>query len=353
MEDPSAAASGTSAPPVMPAAPMSAGAAAGGSRPGLAGAGPPINHESSGSAKAAARPAAPRRQAARPARPAQEQRPEAAAAAEPIPVTSARAERDAVAEAAAPESVRRRDDPLRLARRIAAALNAPDGAGGRLMGFFWLTAVTTDGTIVVANSYALAFIPEGVELPEQVQMASADEAIPAAERASWATEPLMALQRWATHHGKTLRAVIATADQFAGSDPGAAKVVLEPDDIPASGDMTGRSRLEVVDPGAAERLAATPDTGLADLLPPAQAGAPTDPRRALWMEVMKSVAMRAADSQAAHLKAFGAYVVAAREGCRTEAHSAGTPEDKRAALADWLYWKHLAALMDSVYSPSG
>jgi hypothetical protein len=50
---------------------------------------------------------------------------------------------------------------------------------------------------------------------------------------------------------------------------GAAKVVLEPDNILDSGDMTGRSRLEVVNPEAAKRLSATGNLRLTDLLPPA------------------------------------------------------------------------------------
>ena len=65
----------------------------------------------------------------------------------------------------------------------------------------------------------------------------------------------MAVQGWAAHHNTKLRAVIGTEKQLANSDAGAAKIVLKPDDIPDSGEMIGRSRLEVVDPAAAERLA--------------------------------------------------------------------------------------------------
>lgn len=340
--DDSASAAATPSAPVMPGAPMSPSAPGAGSGAGGKGVRPAVASQPS-APNAAARPA-PRRTAAPAPAPTREDQP---IMVPPIPVSAARAERDAVAEAAAPESVRRRDDPLRLARRIAAALNAPRAPGRRFMGFFWLTGVTTDGTIVVANSYALAFIPEGVALPEQVVMASADDAIPAAERARWATEPLRALQSWTAHHSKTLRAVIATAEQFAGSDPGTSKVVLEPDDIPDSGDMTGRSRLQVVDVGAAELLASTPDTGLAGLLPPAPAGAAPDRSRELWVEVMTPVAMRSANSQAEHLKAFQAYAAACRESCSAGAHAAGDPEALRAAVADWMYWKHVAGLMDS------
>ena len=65
----------------------------------------------------------------------------------------------------------------RTAVRIAAALNAPDVGDEGDYGFFWITAVTTDGEIVVANSYGLAYIPDGVELPHKVYMASADRTI--------------------------------------------------------------------------------------------------------------------------------------------------------------------------------
>jgi hypothetical protein len=190
-----------------------------------------------------------------------------------IPVSAARAERDAIAEATNADAARRTGpDPLQMARRIAAALNAPGNPGADDFGFFWATGVTTDGTIVVANSYGLAYIPDGVRLPEPVHMASADATMPIADRARWATYPIMAVRTWADFRKTTLRAIIATTEQLANSDPGVATVALKPDDIPASGDMTGRSRLEVVDPAAAARLARTPDPQLTSLLPPAPAG---------------------------------------------------------------------------------
>lgn len=93
----------------------------------------------------------------------------AVAAPAPIPVSAARAERDAAARA-----LRRSDhDPIEVARRIAAALNV----GPKDPRFMWLTALTKDGSIVVANNYGLAYIPENVKLPEQVKFASADESI--------------------------------------------------------------------------------------------------------------------------------------------------------------------------------
>ena len=121
---------------------------------------------------------------------------------------------------------------MQLARRIGAALNAGETTD---FGFFWVTGVIADGTIVVANSYGLAYIPEGVNLPEQVKMATADESIPVGERAKWATYPILALQGWAQHHNTKLRAVVATEAQFDNLDPGASRIALQPDDIPDDG----------------------------------------------------------------------------------------------------------------------
>ncbi len=400
----------------MPAGPM--GASGGGSRGGgaaaAAGAGSsaPAGPKSPGGT-ATTRPAAASNRATRPTGPG-------ALAADPassteridspdsvvvtpiIPVSKARAERDAIAEAATADAARRQrggSDPLRLARRIAAAFNASGTPGAGDLGFFWVTAVTTDGAIVVANSYGLAYIPDGVQLPEQVQMASADEAIPASERARWATYPVMAVQGWAEHHDKKLRAVIATEDQLSDSDSGAAKIVLKPDDIPDSGDMIGRSRLEVVDPEAADRLAATTDVRLVGMLPPAPADAKpsaerqrapeelvdpeaaarlaaslaegkitlremmaqmpvppqdanpsADERPMLWFELMKPLASRAAGRRVAHLRAFHRYAEHAQEVLLNQAHTAADPAAQRSAVADWLYWKHLTELLTAALS---
>jgi hypothetical protein len=320
-----------------------------------------------------------------------------------IPVSAARLERDALAAAATADATRRAGpDALQLARRIGAALNAADMGGGMDLGFFWVTGVTAEGAIVVANSYGLAYIPEGVELPEKVYMASADEAIPAAERARWATYPVMAVRGWADHHEMELRAIIGTEEQLANSDAGVATIVLQPDDIPDTGDMIGRPRLAVVDPEAAQQLAATPDTRLADLLPPAPEGAepapepepeprpepaavvdpeaaavlvapgagpmrmgellaqmplpaadapaanaPSDDRFMLWFEVMKPLASDASGRQGAHLQAFQTYAAHAEEVLLREAHTAIDPADQRNAVADWMYWKHLAGLLSA------
>ncbi|WP_180338852.1 hypothetical protein [Mycobacterium ulcerans] len=61
-----------------------------------------------------------------------------------VPVAAARAARDAVAAGFTTRG-KDRDDALRLARRIAAALNAPGGGADHDFGFFWITAVTVDG----------------------------------------------------------------------------------------------------------------------------------------------------------------------------------------------------------------
>ncbi|OMC11913.1 hypothetical protein [Mycobacterium sp. SP-6446] len=382
-EESSAAAPGAAT--GMPAGPMaSGGSRAGGAAPSAGSA----TGQKPPSTSATTRPAAAgNRTAARPAShsaPAPDSSPtehtrssDAVAMAPIIPVSAARAERDAIAEAATADAERRRSggsDPVRMARRIAAALNAPGMPGGRDLGFFWVTAVTTDGAIVVANSFGLAYIPDGVQLPEPVELASADDTIPVAERAQWATYPVMAVQGWAAHHDAKLRAVIATEEQLANSDAGVAKIVLKPDDIPESGEMEGRPRLEVVDPESAQRLAATTDVRLTSLLPPAPAGgmpsgadgktslkemlaqAPTPPddtgepadrRHMLWFDVMKPLASRSPGRQAAHLRAFHTYAEHAQGVALAQAHTAVDPQGQRSAIADWMYWTHLTGLLNA------
>ena len=268
----------------------------------------------------------------------------AAAAPAPVPVSAARAERDAIAAASTPVGRRTNGegDPLQRARHIAGALNV----GVMDFGFFWVTGVTTDGTIVVANSYGLAYIPEGVNLPEHVKMATADESISATDRATWATYPILAVQGWCRHHDKQLRAVVATEEQFANFDPGVAKIILTADDIPDDGTMKGRSRLEVIAPDAAQRLAAVGDTGLTDLLPPAGTDdqPPADQTAKLWFEVAKPLMSTSPQRGTAHLQAFIAYAHHAQELALHRAHTASEPDAQRQAITDWIYWQHLEVL---------
>ena len=268
-----------------------------------------------------------------------------------VPVSAIRAERDAVVEAATAGAVRRAQgggpDPIQVARHIAAALNAPDSGDPSDFGFFWLTAVTIDGKILVANSYGLGYIPAEVQLPPAVQLVTADERVPVAERARWATYPGIALQGWATYHNTELRVVIGTSEQLANSDAGVAAIVLEPEDIPESGHITGRSRLQVVDSPAAARLSGTSDMRSLDLLPPKKADAqpPDDRRFRLWFNVMKPMTSTASGRETAHLRALHAYAVHAQEVVYYEAHAAAEPAVQRAAVGDWLYLNYLSGLL--------
>jgi hypothetical protein len=274
------------------------------------------------------------------------------AAPAPIPVSAARMERDAMAASAAAGAARRQknggNDALTLARRIAAALNV----GVTDFGFFWVTGLCADGTIVVANSYGLGYIPDSVNLPAQVQLVTADESIPPSERAKWATYPILALQGWAQAHSQKLRAIIATEAQFANFDPGTAKVVLQPDDIPDSGKMDGRSRLEVIAPAAASRLASVSDVGLMELLPPAPADPqpPADDSAMLWFDLCKPLMSTMPDRGVAHLEAFVTYAEHAQDLALYRAHTALDGAAQRVAIADWVYWQHLGVLMSDALS---
>ena len=271
----------------------------------------------------------------------------AAAVPAPVPVSAARLERDAVASASAAGAARRSKnggkDPLTYARRVAAALNV----GVADFGFFWVTGVCADGTIIVANSYGLGYIPDGVNLPPQIRLATADESIPLSERAKWATYPVLALQGWAQAHSQKLRAVIATEAQFTNFDPGTAKVVLQPDDIPTTGTMEGRSRLEVIAPEAASRLASISDAGLTELLPPAPADldAPDDNTIMLWFDVAKPLMSTMSDRGIAHLESFIVYADHAQELALYRAHTAADAATQRQAIADWVYWQHLSVMI--------
>lgn len=270
----------------------------------------------------------------------------ASAAPAPVPVSAARAERDAIAAAASAGALRRQNrgnDPTQLARRVSAALNV----GIVDFGFYWVTAITNEGRIVVANSYGIGYIPANVLLPEQILMATADESIPVVERARWATYPILALQGWARHHDERLRLVIATEDQFQGFDPGVPTIILQPDDIPDDGAMRGRTRLQVLAPGAAGKLAATRDEGLTDLLPPAHAEPqlPRDDLAMSWFEVSKPLMSRSTSRGRAHLEAMSVYAVHAMESALGRAQTEPAFEAQRAAIADWLYWQQQHSIL--------
>ncbi|WP_245008664.1 hypothetical protein [Mycolicibacterium farcinogenes] len=260
----------------------------------------------------------------------------------PIPVSAARAERDAAQNAA-----KRSSDPLVLARRIAAALNAPDMLNVEDYDFYWITALTAQGQIVVANNYGLAYLPAQVRLPEQVKLVSADESIPPNERASFAIHPMVAVQRWAQHHDTTLRAVIGGEEHLANSDAGAHKVVLTPEDIPAKGQMPGRDRLQVIAPQIAMRLAGFSDADLINILPPASADTspPEDRRTALWEAVWEPLCSSASDRGQVHLQAFLAYAIHAQEWSVYEAHAATDGPAQRRAVTDFIYWQHVGQLI--------
>lgn len=237
-----------------------------------------------------------------------------------------------------------------MARRIAAALNI----GTADFGFYWVTAITTNGKIVVANSYGIGYIPANVLLPQQVQMATADESIPVAERAPWATYPILALQGWARHRDERLRLVIATEDQFQGFDPGVATIILQADDIPDGGAMQGRTRLEVLAPSAAAKLAATRDEALVDLLPPPQAELkpPEDDLAMSWFEVSKPLMSRATGRVRVHLEAMSTYSRQALDLALHRAHTGPEFPAQRAAIADWVYWQHQHSILrEALNSP--
>ena len=343
-----------SAPPASPPAPTSAGFAGGGVSSGAAGGAPAVGSApmplAAPTTPAPAAPAAGGPSAVGPTNPGPAAAPTSASAASatpaPVPVSAARAERDAIAAAAAAGALRRQNrgnDPTQLARRVSSALNV----GIVDFGFFWVTAVTNDGSIVVANSYGIGYVPANVLLPEQVHMATADESIPVVERARWATYPILALQGWARHRDERLRLVIATEDQFQGFDPGVPAIILQPDDIPEDGTMRGRTRLQILAPGPAAQLAAMRDEGLADLLPPAHAE-PTMPKDDLamsWFEVSKPLMSRSTGRARAHLEAMSAYAVHATESALRQAQTEPAFQAQRAAIADWLYWQHQRTIL--------
>lgn len=219
----------------------------------------------------------------------------------------------------------------------------------------WLTALANDGTIVVANNYGLGFVPEGVNLPDQVKFASVDESIAPQERGRSATYPMLALEGWAQAHNTQLRAVIALEDQFKGFDPGVASVVLHPDDLPTNGQMQGRSRLMLIAPDVAERLSKISDAGLMELLPPAPVDPqpPEDRQVKLLMAVFRPLLNSDPGRVSVQLQAMVAYSQHMYEVAMHAAYTATEGSSQREAIADALYWQHMSVLnADALGDPS-
>lgn len=238
-----------------------------------------------------------------------------------------------------------------MARRIAAALNV----GVAEFKFMWLTGLTQDGTIVVANNYGLGYIPQGVKLPDRVKFASIDESIPIEERAKWTTYPILALQGWAQAHDTTLRAMIGFEEQFKGSDPGVATVTLQREDLPADGRMQGRSRLEVIAPQVAARLSAITDAMLIDTLPPAPADPqpPEDRRFDLMMEVFRPLLSSDTGRAVPQLQALVEYANHLQELALHGAYTAADGEALRAATTDAIYWQHIGVMAQDALDTLG
>ena len=276
------------------------------------------------------------------------------AAAAPIPVSAARAERDAIAAATRGETPRPADADLEMARRIAAALHAPPSIPEFSLNFVWAVGLTTDGQILAANPYGIGYIPDGVQLPNQVLMVSADESIPAPIRGRWVNHPFLALVGWTTFHGKELRVVFGTREEVAGFGSATA-IILEPDDIPANGTMVGRSRLEVIAPHAASRLATWSELDLLDAIPPqpVQLVAP-DPgqEHELWGKALTPL-LRTTGTNGPfdHLTALQTYTVHAQHEALYRAYTAPYADAQRSAIADVFYWQHVWSLLTDALNP--
>ena len=285
---------------------------------------------------------------------------QAAAAAAPIPVSPARAERDAMAAAAKAGLLQRKsagntDADVEIARRISAALHAPPSIPAASYQFMWAVGVTSEGQILAANSYGIGYIPDGVKLPGQVTLVSADEAIPPAERGRWVNVPFLALQGWAQFHGKTLRAIIGTPDEVKPYKSSMHAEELAPDDIPADGTMQGRSRLQVIAPEAAARLEEWSDVTLYEALPPRPVqDAPPDAKQTmkLWVETIKPL-LRTTGTNGPidHLIKLIAYADHMQSIELYKAYTAPHVAAQREAMSDWIYWQHVSSICQDATNP--
>ncbi|WP_138230422.1 hypothetical protein [Mycolicibacterium aubagnense] len=273
-----------------------------------------------------------------------------AAAAAPIPVTAARAERDAMSAAARAGLVRKSagDADVQFAERIAAALHAPPSIPPMAWNFVWAVGVTSNGEIIAANSYGVSFIPDGMCLPSQVIFVSADERIPAGQRGRWVREPFVALQAWCAFYEKTLKVVIGTEQEvqrFAGSMQ---TKIIAPEDIPTDGLMKGRTRLEVIAPEAAAKLAEWPDAQLHEALPPQPVQLiPPDPAAIgkAWMESIRPLMQTTGETyRTAHLEKLAAYGRLQEAAALYRAYTAPYVADLRAAITDWVWWQQFSTI---------
>lgn len=285
---------------------------------------------------------------------------QAAAAAAPIPVSPARAERDAMAAAAKAGLLQRKsagntDADIEIARRISAALHAPPSIPAASYQFVWAVGVTSEGQILVANSYGIGYIPDGVKLPGQVTLVSADEAISPAERGRWVNFPFLAVQGWAQFHGKTLRAIIGTPEEVKPYKASMHAEELAPDDIPADGTMQGRSRLQVISPEAAARLDDWSDVTLYEALPPRPVqDAPPDAKQTmkLWVEAIKPL-LRTTGTNGPidHLIKLIAYADHMQNVELYKAYTAPHVAAQREAMSDWIYWQHISSICQDATNP--
>jgi hypothetical protein len=255
-----------------------------------------------------------------------------------------------MASAAAAGALKRKrsgHDPVSLGVRVAAALNAEDRPDRWQYNFHWATAVTSEGQILVANSYGLGYLPEGQNLPEQVRFVSLDPAVPLAQRVTWSSYPWRALLGWAQHHQTELRTTIGTAEQLAAVDLGCHKTILEPDDIPPSSSMPGNDRLAIIAPAAASRLSRIPDTALIAMLPVATADTapPVDRRIELWSEVIMAIMTQASDRHLVQMEALLEYACHCEQLAIYEGHNAANTTAQRGAVNNGLYWHHLAVFL--------
>ncbi len=285
---------------------------------------------------------------------------QAAAAAAPIPVSPARAERDALAAAAKAGLLQRKsagntDADIEIARRVSAALHAPPSIPAASYQFVWAVGVTSEGQILVANSYGIGYIPDGVKLPGQVTLVSADEAISPAERGRWVNFPFLAVQGWAQFHGKTLRAIIGTPEEVKPYKSSMHAEELAPDDIPADGTMQGRSRLQVIAPEAAARLEEWSDVTLYEALPPRPVqDAPPDAKQTikLWVEAIKPLLRTTGTNGSVdHLTKLIAYADHMQSVELYKAYTAPHVEAQREAMSDWIYWQHVSSLCQDATNP--